>query len=130
MCRGEGRGEGMNNTANARSLRKNQTLAEAALWQRLRNREFCGHKFRRQVPIGPYVVDFLCKSARLIVEVDGGQHAKQVHDDTARDTYLRSHGYQIVRFWNNEVLGNLNGVLESLTLTLSQRARVPDESRQ
>jgi very-short-patch-repair endonuclease len=120
----------MSNITKARALRKNQTLAETALWQRLRNREFCGHKFRRQVPIGPYVVDFLCKASRLIVEVDGGQHANQVHDDAARDTYLRGQGYQIVRFWNNEVLGNLNGVLESLTLTLSQRARVPGESQQ
>ena len=120
----------MNNTAKARLLRKNQTLAEAALWQRLRNRELCGHKFRRQVPVGPYVVDFLCKAARVIVEVDGGQHATQVHYDRARETYLQSHGYHVVRFWNNEVLANIDGVLESLTLTLSQRARVPDEGRE
>jgi very-short-patch-repair endonuclease len=118
------------NTDKARLLRKNQTFAEAALWQRLRNREFCGHKFRRQVPIGPYVVDFLCNAARIIVEVDDGQHAKQVHEDTMRDAYLRSHGYEIVRFWNNEVLGNLDGVLQSLTLTLSQRARVSNASRE
>ena len=120
----------MNNTVKARLLRKNQTLAEAALWQRLRNRELCGHKFRRQVPVGPYVVDFLCKVARVIVEVDGGQHAKQVDYDSARETYLRSHGYHVVRFWNNEVLANLEGVLESLTLTLSQRARAPNGSRE
>jgi len=81
------------------------------------------YKFRRQVPVGPYVADFLCKEAMLIVEIDGNQHSAQVEYDQHRDSFLRASGYEVVRFWNNEVLMNVNGVLESLTLTLSQRAR-------
>ncbi len=115
------------NTTKARLLRKNQTDAEAALWQKLRGRGLSGYKFRRQVPVGPYVADFLCKEAMLIVEIDGGQHAEQVEYDRFREDFLKTHGYQIIRFWNNEVLGNLDGVLETLTgtltLTLSHRAR-------
>jgi very-short-patch-repair endonuclease len=93
----------------------------------LRNRRLNGLKFRRQVPVGPYVADFLCKEAMLIIEVDGGQHATQVEYDQSRDEFLRANGYQVVRFWNNEVLKNIDGVLEelnrTLTLTLSQRER-------
>jgi very-short-patch-repair endonuclease len=115
------------NTTKARLLRKNQTNAEAALWQKLRGHGLGGYKFRRQVPVGPYVADFLCKEAMLIVEIDGGQHAERVAYDRFREDFLKTHGYQIIRFWNNEVLGNLDGVLETLTSTLtltrSQRAR-------
>lgn len=107
-------------TVKARTLRKNQTDAEAALWRRLRSRGLCGHKFRRQVPIGPYVADFLCKSAQLIIEVDGSQHLDQEEYDKERELFLRANGYDIVRFWNNEVLENMEGVLESLTLILSR----------
>lgn len=113
----------MENTSKARELRRNQTDAEAALWKRLRGRGLGRYKFRRQVPVGPYVADFLCKEAMLIVEIDGGQHAEQVEYDRFREEFLRTHGYQVVRFWNNEVLMNLDGVLETLTLTLSQRER-------
>ena len=121
---GEGRSEScMDNTIKARLLRKNQTDAEAALWRKLRGRGLEGYKFRRQVPVGPYVADFLCKEAMLIVEIDGGQHAEQVEYDRFREDFLKTHGYQVVRFWNNEVLNNLDGVLETLTLTLSQKAR-------
>jgi very-short-patch-repair endonuclease len=81
------------------------------------------YKFRRQVPVGPYVADFLCKEAMLIVEIDGSQHSAQVEYDQQRDAFLRAGGYEVIRFWNNEVLMNVNGVLESLSLTLSQRAR-------
>jgi very-short-patch-repair endonuclease len=111
------------NTIKARILRKNQTDAEAALWQKLRGRGLDGYKFRRQVPVGPYVADFLCKEAMLIVEIDGGQHAEQVEYDRFRTDFLVTHGYKVVRFWNNEVLLNLDGVVEALTLTLSHRAR-------
>jgi very-short-patch-repair endonuclease len=112
--RGEGWGEGlkMKNTPQARNLRKNLTDAERTLWQKLRARGLEGHKFRRQVPLGPYIVDFVCKSAQLVVEVDGGQHAEQEDYDRKREHFLRSQGYEVVRFWNNEVLGNLEGVLK------------------
>jgi very-short-patch-repair endonuclease len=118
---GEGWGEGykvIDNTIKARRFRKEQTEAERVLWQKLRNRELGGYKFRRQVPIGPYVVDFFCKSARLVIEVDGGQHAEREAFDKQRDQYLRENSYEVVRFWNNEILGNLEGVLESLTVPL------------
>ncbi|MGH9427633.1 MAG: endonuclease domain-containing protein [Terriglobia bacterium] len=113
----------MQNTEKARLLRKNQTIAERTLWQKLRNRGLIQYKFRRQVPVGPYIVDFICLSARLIVEIDGGQHAVQEDYDKARDDFLRGNGYHVLRFWNNQVLENLEEVLESLTLTLSQRER-------
>ena len=113
----------MDNKTKARLLRKNQTDAEAVLWRKLRGRGLENYKFRRQVPVGPYVADFLCKEAMLIVEIDGSQHLAQVEYDQFRDAFLRASGYEVVRFWNNEVLMNVNGVLESLTLTLSQRAR-------
>jgi len=111
------------NTTRARQFRKEQTDAERVLWHKLRNRELGGYKFHRQVTIGPYIVDFFCKSARLVIEVDGGQHAEQDSYDKQRDQYLYEHGYEVVRFWNNEILGNLNGVLEALTQTLSRRER-------
>jgi len=110
----------------AKLLRQNQTDAEKHLWYRLRNRGLNGHKFRRQVPIGSYIADFACMELRLIVEVDGGQHAEQVAYDLKRDRFLRDEGYEIVRYWNNEVMGNLNGVLETLTLTLSLREITSD----
>ena len=113
----------MQNTEKARLLRKNQTIAERTLWQKLRNRGLIQYKFRRQVPVGPYIVDFICLSARLIVEIDGGQHAVQEDYDKVRDDFLRGNGYHVLRFWNNQVLENLEEVMESLTLTLSQRER-------
>jgi len=82
----------MDNTTKARILRKNQTDAEAALWRELRGRGLGNYKFRRQVPVGPYVADFLCKEAKLIVEIDGSQHLAQVEYDQYRDAFLRAHG--------------------------------------
>ncbi len=113
----------MQGSNNAKSLRHTQTEAEKLLWYHLRNRRLNGCKFRRQVPIGPYIVDFVCMTARLIVEIDGGQHATQATYDQKRSRYLRNEGYKVVRYWNNEVLGNLDGVLTTLTLTLSLRER-------
>ena len=107
----------------AKQLRKNQTDAEKVLWQQLRNRQVYGYKFRRQVPIGSYIVDFVCVSVKLIIELDGGQHAEQQDYDRKRTAYLEAKEFQVVRFWNNDVLTNIDGVLESLTLTLSQRER-------
>lgn len=96
------------------------TDAERKLWLALRDRRFGGLKFRRQVPVGPWIVDFLCKEARLIVEVDGGQHAESA-PDRRRDAWLAEEGYRVVRVWNNEVLGNLDGVLEHLSAAVSIR---------
>ena len=99
---------------NAKVLRQNQTNAEGLLWHYLRNKQMDGHKFRRQQPIGPYIVDFACMPRKLIVELDGGQHAKQEAYDEKRDTFLQDKGYRILRFWNNEVFENCFGVLESI----------------
>jgi very-short-patch-repair endonuclease len=107
----------------AKQLRKNQTDAEKVLWKKLRNRQIYGYKFRRQVPIGSYIVDFMCVSVKLIIELDGGQHAEQQDYDRKRTAYLEAKEFQVVRFWNNDVLTNIDGVLESLTLTLSQREK-------
>ena len=112
--------QGSNNT---KILRQNQTNAEKALWYQLRERRLTNYKFRRQVTIGHYVVDFVCMSARLIVELDGGQHARQVIYDEARTHYLQREGYEVPRFRNNEVLTNMEGVLNTLTLALSLRER-------
>ena len=87
------------------------TDAERRLWYRLRAHRFEGHKFKRQVPIGPYVVDFACLGRRLVVEVDGGQHAENSRD-ALRDAYLKDEGFRVLRFWNNDVLKNTQVVLE------------------
>ena len=106
--------------ANAQNhLRQTLTDAESLLWYRLRDRRLGGYKFRRQVPLGPYIADFVCISARLIVEVDGGQHAEVKNYDEARTRYLRSKGFRVIRFWNNEVLANLDGVLQVILETLT-----------
>ena len=88
------------------------TVAERTMWFALRGRRLKGLKFRRQVTVGPYVVDFLCAEIRLIVELDGGQHT--VEADTTRTEFLQGQGFQVVRYWNNDVLNNLEGVLSTL----------------
>jgi len=112
----------------ARQLRRNQTDVEGKLWSRLRARQLCGAKFRRQYPIGGFIADFCCYERRLVVELDGGQHAEHVDADQRRTDFFVSQGYRVLRFWNNEVIENIDGVLEriahTLTLSLSQRARV------
>ena len=105
-----------NQKAFARALRQAPTDAEHHLWQALRCQSL-GYKFRRQVSYGPYVVDFACLSRFLIVEVDGGQHAENPAD-RLRDEWLAAEGYQVLRFWNHEVLTNLPGVLEVIRLRL------------
>jgi len=93
----------------ARELRRDMTLAERRLWNILKLRQLDGFRFRRQFPIGPYIADFTCLEARLVVEVDGGQHMEAA-DDGIRDAFLRREGFQVLRFWNNEVMANLEGV--------------------
>jgi very-short-patch-repair endonuclease len=109
----------------ARRLRGNATDAERALWRRLRSRSLGGHKFVRQEPVGPYTVDFICREARLVIEVDGGQHADNQHD-VVRDKWLASHNYRVLRFWNNDVLGNVAGVLETIATALADSPPQPD----
>ncbi len=101
------------------------TDAERVLWARLRNRGVLGAKFRRQVPIGPFIADFACLDSRLIVEVDGGQHASAESADNARSRILAEHGYTVLRFWNNEVLQNLDGVLAAIMEALDERRPHP-----
>jgi very-short-patch-repair endonuclease len=94
----------------AKELRNNPTEAERILWQHLRLRQFSGYKFRRQQPLGNYIVDFVCLGKRLVVEVDGGQHTSQHSYDERRDAWLQQQGFRVLRFWNNEVLQNVEGV--------------------
>ncbi len=102
----------------ARKLRGNQTDAEQRLWSRLRKRQCVGFQFRRQVPIGSYIVDFACLSESLIVEVDGGQHANQREKDAERTRWLEAEEYRVLRFWNHDVLENTDGVVESIEQAL------------
>ena len=99
-------------TQQARKLRKNLTDAEQALWRQLRFRQVLGLKFRRQHPVGAYICDFVCLEKALVIEVDGSQHATAIAYDKRRDDYLRSSGYQVLRFWNNEVLWQRDSVLD------------------
>lgn len=104
----------------ARELRRTQTDAERVLWQRLRNRQLLGHKFRRQLPIGPYIVDFVCVERRLIIELDGGQHAEQRARDAQRSAWLQARGFRVLRFWNDQALKETNAVLEFVLRHLSE----------
>ena len=111
-------GEGTKSrTKAARKLRSQMTDAERKLWFALRDRRFQSFKFRRQVPVGPYVADFLSYRVRLIVEVDGGQHAES-RRDAMRDQWLAENDFRVARFWNNDVLSNLEGVLTVLAAEL------------
>jgi very-short-patch-repair endonuclease len=111
-------------TPRARRLRLNQTDAERKLWWRLRNRQVADAKFVRQEPIGPYIVDFVCREQRLIVEVDGGQHADSPADKV-RDSWLMSHNYRVMRFWNNDVLKNMDGVLTTIISAIDRKSPSP-----
>ena len=106
----------MRQTQIARTLRKNLTETEVSLWKHLRGRQLNGHKFRRQHPIGPYIVDFVCLEKHLVIEVDGGQHndTRRENYDNIRTAWLESQGFQVIRFWNNQVLTSLDAVKESI----------------
>lgn len=116
---GEGEGEGVRNRGLARGLRKRQTDCERVLWRQLRDRQIHRAKFRRQHPIGPYIVDFCCPAYRLVVELDGGHHAGQVPADARRTEFLVHRGYRVLRFWDHDVLGNREAVLQAIENALS-----------
>ena len=100
----------MNLRARARELRNNPTDAERALWQQLRRRQIGGYKFRRQHPLGNYIVDFFCVEKGLIIELDGGQHQERIAYDNIRTEWLASQGFRVLRFWNNQVLEEIEAV--------------------
>jgi very-short-patch-repair endonuclease len=108
----------------ARRLRRNATIHERCLWDRLRKRQVAGCRFRRQVPLGNYIVDFVCYERRLIVEVDGAFHNQQREKDATRSAWLESQGYQVLRFWNSDVLDDIDGVLEGIWNALQARAAI------
>ena len=116
---GKGQDRGMNESrSRARQLCKNPTDAERLLWQKLRFWQVDPRKFRRQEPLGGYIVDFVCLERRLIVELDGGQHADRNAYDKKRDDWLRNQGFVILRFWNHDVLNNIDGIVEQILDTL------------
>lgn len=104
----------------AKELRKHSTEAEKLLWRNLRNRQLGDVKFRRQHPLGHYIVDFVSMERKLIIEIDGGQHAEAGHQlkDKRRDQYFQEKGFKVLRFWSNEVFHDLTGVLEKIRMTL------------
>jgi very-short-patch-repair endonuclease len=106
------------NRTRARQMRKNPTEAERLLWRRLRFWQVDGFKFRRQQSLGNYIVDFVCLEKRLIIEIDGGQHAEHAHYDSVRDAWLRDSGFVVLRFWNNEVLKNIDTITELIAKEL------------
>jgi very-short-patch-repair endonuclease len=112
----------------ARELRKNSTDAERLLWSKLRNRQLLGFKFRRQVPLLHYIADFVCMDAKLIVEIDGGQHANKLQADQQRSEQLAGLGFAVIRFWNHEVLQHIDVVLEQIALSVTSLMPSPQPS--
>ena len=106
-------------TSNARSLRSNMTDAERILWHAIRGRPLHNYRFRRQHPIGPYIADFACLDKKCVLELDDGQHQNQVTHDEYRTLFLQGQGWQVLRFWNHDVLNNLEGVLLTVVATLA-----------
>jgi len=104
----------------ARELRNNPTDAERLLWSHLRLRQLGGHKFRRQQMLGDYIVDFVCLEKRLVIEVDGGQHIEQRFYDGRRDAWLKNQGFVVLRFWDHEVLRQVDNVKEAIWSALSE----------
>jgi very-short-patch-repair endonuclease len=121
------RSDGTEALARVRRLRREMTDAEKLLWSRLRNRRLAGFKFKSQEWVGPYIADFYCWEAKLIVELDGSQHGERVGYDQERSRWLKSKGFRVIRFWNNQVTEELDGVLEAIAAVLKER--VPSPSR-
>ncbi|MBX4859192.1 DUF559 domain-containing protein [Rhizobium sophorae] len=115
-----------NKTGQARALRRNETEEEYHLWSDLRARRLNGYKFARQVPLGPFIVDFLCREQRLIVEVDGFQHADSASDQR-RTEWLNVNGYSVLRFWNREISRERRSVLETILAALQGRIEISPE---
>jgi very-short-patch-repair endonuclease len=107
------------NRSLAKTMRRTMTSEERILWRYLRKPGIPGLRFRRQAPIGPYIVDFFCPLVRLVIEVDGGQHALSSRDEV-RDAWLASRGYRVLRFWNNDVAGNIEGVCTAIARAASE----------
>jgi very-short-patch-repair endonuclease len=122
----EGLGEGLLDkgykrpTRRSRELRLNQTDAERILWSRLRSKQLGGVRFNTQYPIGPFICDFVARSKGLVIELDGGQHAQTVSYDSRRTRYIEERGYRVLRFWNTDVMTNLDGVLSEIEQSLEQ----------
>ena len=110
--------------ARARKLRRNSTDAERKLWRALRTK-LPDFKWRRQMPVGPYFIDFACFAEKLVIEIDGGQHASATDYDRQRSAFLEAHGYRVIRFGNHDVLGNTGGVLEQISLSLGRGKEQP-----
>lgn len=135
---GEGAGWGDiimdNQIEKSRQLRKNMTIQERKLWNIIKNRQFFGYRFRRQFPIGEYIVDFVCREMKIIIEIDGGQHneAQNIEYDNKRTVFLENLGYKVVRFWNNEIDNNLSGVYDKLMVifNISITPSQPSPSRE
>ena len=106
----------------ANNLRNNATDTECKFWQHLRASQLNGFKFSRQMPVAGHVCDFLCRSARLVIEVDGGQHDWQANEDVTRTRRIEAEGYRVIRFWNNEVNDSLEGVLFRIAEALAEAA--------
>ncbi|NML10828.1 DUF559 domain-containing protein [Sphingobium sp. AR-3-1] len=113
-------------TAKARALRNNATEAERILWRAISARKISGIRFNRQVPIGQFICDFVARSIGLVIEVDGGQHNDEV--DAERTRYIEAQGFRVIRFWNNDVLGNIEGVIEEIERVIANMPS-PDPSR-
>ena len=119
----------------AKRLRQEATDAERVLWREVRAHRFAGLKFKRQEPLGLYVVDFVCYEAKLIVELDGGQHANRQESDAERTRWLESRGFRVVRFWNNDVLTNTAGVMQEIEKEITRHSPplpdpLPQEERE
>jgi very-short-patch-repair endonuclease len=115
-------------TLRSRELRNNATDAECALWKLLKSRQLSGTRFNRQVPIGPFICDFVARTAKQIIELDGGQHAERIDEDAHRTQFLEKQGYRVIRFWNNDVLTNIEGVMVLIEGALIDRPS-PSPSR-
>ncbi len=112
-------------TERSRELRNNATPAERKLWSVLGNRRLCGVRFNRQVVIRPYICDLVARSAKLVIEIDGGQHGDSVSYDEARTAFLEAKGYRVLRFWNNEVMENIDGVVGKVASVLNDLPSPP-----
>ena len=115
-------------TARSRDLRQNATESERLLWRYLSARKLVGLRFNRQFPIGQFICDFVCREKRLVIEIDGGQHAQVIGYDQRRTAFLEAQGYKVIRFWNSEVMHNLDGVLSTIERVVADMSS-PSPSR-